>query len=295
MADNSVGAAEIIDGSVGAAEIADGTVGLAELATALKPSQGAGASAEALRALGLAAGLAAPGTHASQHASGGGDPLVVTQAMLDATFAALLPQTGDVKWVAYNVTVGSEPSGWLLCDGRAISRTTYAALFAKIGVTHGSGDGSSTFNLPDCRGRSFVGIGQGVGLTSRTIGAKGGEESHVLATSEMPSHAHGGATATDSPDHSHSGSTDTQGSHQHGYSQDRRANATTGGNYTLNMIGPAGVYSTGVTENAAGAHAHNVSTGGASARHTHGISAEGGGGAHNVMQPWIGMTPLIKT
>lgn len=45
------------------------------------------------------------------------------------------------------------PTGWLLCAGQAVSRTTYAALFAAIGTTHGAGDGSATFNLPDLRGR----------------------------------------------------------------------------------------------------------------------------------------------
>jgi microcystin-dependent protein len=46
-----------------------------------------------------------------------------------------------------------EPSGWLMCDGRAISREVYSSLFSSIGITYGSGDGSTTFNLPDFRGR----------------------------------------------------------------------------------------------------------------------------------------------
>lgn len=50
------------------------------------------------------------------------------------------------------------PSGWLFCDGSAVSRTTYATLFAAIGTVHGSGDGSTTFNLPDRRGRVGVGL-----------------------------------------------------------------------------------------------------------------------------------------
>lgn len=55
----------------------------------------------------------------------------------------------------------SAPSGWLFCDGAAVSRTTYAALFAAIGTTFGAGDGLTTFNLPDFRGRSPLGVGQG--------------------------------------------------------------------------------------------------------------------------------------
>lgn len=84
----------------------------------------------------------------------------------------------------------SVPSGWLLCDGAAVSRTTYASLFAAIGTAHGSGDGSTTFNLPDMRGRVPIGVGQGTLLTNRTLGQKLGEETHKLTISEMPKHSH---------------------------------------------------------------------------------------------------------
>lgn len=56
------------------------------------------------------------------------------------------------------------PVGWLECNGQAVSRATYAALFAAVGVTHGAGDGSTTFNVPDLRGRCPVGTGTGAGL-----------------------------------------------------------------------------------------------------------------------------------
>lgn len=56
---------------------------------------------------------------------------------------------------------GGTPPGFLLCDGSAVSRTTYARLFAVIGTTYGAGDGSTTFNLPDSRGRAFIGAGSG--------------------------------------------------------------------------------------------------------------------------------------
>jgi microcystin-dependent protein len=84
----------------------------------------------------------------------------------------------------------SVPSGFLLCDGSAVSRATYADLFAVIGTTYGTGNGSTTFNLPDLRGRAPIGAGQGSGLTNRALGAKVGAETHQLATSEMPSHTH---------------------------------------------------------------------------------------------------------
>lgn len=94
--------------------------------------------------------------------------------------------SGDLKPTARS----SAPSGWLLCDGSAVSRTTYATLFAAIGTTYGTGDGSTTFNVPDMRGRAPVGMGTGPSLTARALGATGGEETHILSVAEMPSHTH---------------------------------------------------------------------------------------------------------
>ena len=83
------------------------------------------------------------------------------------------------------------PEGWLLCDGSPYSRTVlYADLFEAIGETYGAGDGSTTFNVPDLKGRAVVGIGQGNGLTNRSLGERFGEESHQLKPGEMPLHAH---------------------------------------------------------------------------------------------------------
>ena len=82
------------------------------------------------------------------------------------------------------------PTGWLFCDGAAVSRETYAALFAAIGVVWGAGDGSTTFNLPDARGRSAMGAGQGSGLTARTLGTTLGEEAHALTANENGTHDH---------------------------------------------------------------------------------------------------------
>lgn len=79
----------------------------------------------------------------------------------------------------------TDPAYWLICDGRAISRTAYAELFAVIGTTYGSGDGSTTFNIPDLRGRVAVGHNTTYGL-----GASGGEATHTLSVNEMPSHTH---------------------------------------------------------------------------------------------------------
>lgn len=82
------------------------------------------------------------------------------------------------------------PAKWLLCQGQAISRTTYADLFGAIGTVFGAGDGSTTFNIPDMRGRVPVGVGTGSGLTARALGAAGGEEAHVQTAAEMASHYH---------------------------------------------------------------------------------------------------------
>jgi len=82
------------------------------------------------------------------------------------------------------------PTGWLTCDGAAVSRTTYAGLFAALGVTWGAGNGTTTFNLPDGRGRAFIGAGTGTGLTNRVLGASVGNETHALTTAEMPAHTH---------------------------------------------------------------------------------------------------------
>lgn len=82
------------------------------------------------------------------------------------------------------------PKGWLSCLGQAVSRADYADLFSVIGTTYGSGNGSTTFNLPDLAGRVAVGQGSGTGLTSRSMGSKSGAENHTLTTGEIPSHTH---------------------------------------------------------------------------------------------------------
>lgn len=86
------------------------------------------------------------------------------------------------------------PTGWLLCDGSAISREGYPLLFSAIGTTWGAGDGSTTFNLPDFRGRNALGVS-----ASHVLGATGGAESVTLNVTNLPAHSHG---VTD-PGHQH--------------------------------------------------------------------------------------------
>ena len=86
----------------------------------------------------------------------------------------------------------SIPGGFLGCDGSSVSRTTYAALFAVIGVIYGVGDNSTTFNLPDMRRKTGVGAGgTSTAILGNTVGSKGGEETHLLNVNEIPSHFHG--------------------------------------------------------------------------------------------------------
>lgn len=82
----------------------------------------------------------------------------------------------------------NEPDGWFNCDGRLLTVSSYQNLFNAILYTYG-GSGPS-FNIPDMRGRTAIGLGQGNGLSNRTLGSQGGEESHVLSVGEMPSHSH---------------------------------------------------------------------------------------------------------
>ena len=112
------------------------------------------------------------------------------------------------------------PTGWLLCDGAAVSRTTYSALFAVIGTTYGNGNTTTTFNLPDLLGRVPMGAGAGTGLTSRTLGTELGVESVTLTAAQSGTTAHGhgssgSTTLTDSGAQTATGSISTDA---HGHS-----------------------------------------------------------------------------
>lgn len=98
-------------------------------------------------------------------------------------------------------------TGWLLCNGAAVSRTTYASLFLAIGTRYGAGDNSTTFNLPDARGRSLIGAGLGSGLTNRDISTVNvGSETVTMTLANLINHQHdilsfgAGATGGDGGD-----------------------------------------------------------------------------------------------
>lgn len=96
----------------------------------------------------------------------------------------------------------SSPSGWLLCYGQSLLRSDYPELFANIGTTYGSADGTH-FNLPDLRGRVTAGkdnmggsaanriTNAASGITGTTLGAAGGSETHTLTSAQIPAHIHG--------------------------------------------------------------------------------------------------------
>ena len=149
--------------------------------------------------------------------------------------------------------------GWLLEDGAAHSRTTYATLFAVIGTAYGVGDGSTTFNVPDTRGRTNAGLDNLGGTSANRVtdaqadvlGGVVGDEEHTLLEAEMPTHNH---------DISHTHPAVMQTS-TNGYADVGGLGSTTGSN--LAHIGNSG--------------------------------NKGSGSAHNNMQPTIFMTSIIKT
>jgi microcystin-dependent protein len=181
-------------------------------------------------------------------------------------------------------------SGWLLCYGQAVSRSTYANLFAAISTTYGSGDGSTTFNLPDLRGRAPHGVDNmggtaasrvtsgGSGITGTTLGATGGAETVTLTTAQLPSHNH---SASDSG-HSHSIS---DPGHSHGFPN----NLFGLGNGPFLDQGNNGAAAYGGT-NGSGTGI-GINTGYASIS----IGNTGSGNTHNNMTPTIMLNYIIKT
>lgn len=132
------------------------------------------------------------------------DDAVTTAKIPDAaiTAAKLAVGAAFVAGMVMPYAGSSAPSGWLLAYGQDVSRTTYSALFSAIGTTYGSGDGSTTFTLPDLRGRVVAGqddmgstsanrlTNQSGGLNGDTLGATGGSETHTLTEAQLPAHSH---------------------------------------------------------------------------------------------------------
>jgi len=84
------------------------------------------------------------------------------------------------------------PANWIACEGQLLSRTSYSALFAALGIAWGAGDGTSTFGIPDLRGRTLLGMDSGAlrAAGAATVGATAGTSTVTLTTSQIPSHNH---------------------------------------------------------------------------------------------------------
>lgn len=184
--------------------------------------------------------------------------------------------------------------GWVICDGRSLSRDTYNELFNIIGTTYGS-NSVTTFNLPDCRGRVLGGSGTGPGLTVRSPGTLLGSETHTMTVNQMPSHTHTGTTSTDGL-HTHTGTTSTDGLHTH----TSNANGGQGGLGLVNANGfntetdvdsSAGELNlwtlpAALTIDSSGSHNHTFTTvTSGNHNHTFTTNSTGNSQAFDIMQP----------
>lgn len=126
----------------------------------------------------------------------------MTSAQYNGILAAIATSgSGGVTGAIILFGGAAAPSGYLPCDGSAVSRSAYAGLYAALGVVWGAGDGLTTFNVPDLRGRAPIGVGTGSGLTARDLGTNYGAEGTAVAKANLeafaldvtdPGHAHGG-------------------------------------------------------------------------------------------------------
>jgi microcystin-dependent protein len=152
----------------------------------------------------------------------------------------------------------SAPAGYFVCSGAAISRTTYSALFAKIGVVWGRGDLTTTFNLPDLRDRFIRGAGGTLGgevgtIQSDTIKS----HNHTATVAFEGSHTHT-ATIANAGSHTHSGTTNTSGQHNHAYNERYSTNPTE--RYPTGLLGDVTLTGRQNFTSVEGNHAHSFTT-----------------------------------
>lgn len=206
-----------------------------------------------------------------------------TKTLAEAPNNSALAQVGEIKmW-----PVATPPTGYLVCDGSQVSRTTYAALFALVGTAFGAGDGSTTFNLPNYTNRMAIGAG---GLYG--VAATGGSKDAIAVAH---THSFSATTGTESAGHTHSGTTDSAGTHSH---------AATAGSFSITSNasfsygGVGSSLGTAATTADAGAHTHAFTTGGVSANHTHSVSgttgSTGSSGTDANLPPYLAIFFIIK-
>ncbi len=132
-------------------------------------------------------------TATNQYTGSNASENVIQPSIVEKSAIKYTTASGSGSSVATGTSVSgyisSVPGGYLAEDGSAVSRTTYASLFSVIGTTYGSGDGSTTFNLPDSRGRLGVNLNPS-DAEFNTIGEKYGEKTHLMTIAEMASHTH---------------------------------------------------------------------------------------------------------
>jgi len=174
--------------------------------------------------------------------------------------------TVDIPTGSITMFAGStSPGGYLLCQGQAVSRTTYADLFAVIGTTYGTGDGSTTFNLPNLQGRFALGKS-----SSYALGSAGGASTVTLTTNQIPAHTHGSKSLTGEA--SAWGDTGLLG----------------GTSSVSGIISKSGSYSYAPDWANAAGHKLKIDA-------THEHDSVGGGGAHENMPPYQTVNYIIKT
>ncbi len=234
------------------------------------------------------------------------------------------PGTTSVGGVPVGVIVpyggSAAPSGWLLCYGQAVSRSTYAGLFATVSTTYGLGDGSTTFNIPDLRGRAPFGadnmggtaasrVTTASGFTAGARGETGGAETVTLSTTQIPSHSHGQqgtfASGVQSADHTHtfSGTTATESQgHYHNFDGQSVLVGpfSQGGDGAIQSTAAAGTITNTGYNLQSHTHTYSGTTSGLSASHTHSTTISGttgntgSGGAHSNMPPALMTNYLIR-
>lgn len=170
----------------------------------------------------------------------------------------------------------SAPTGWLLCDGTAYSTATYAALYAVIGTTYGSGTG--TFYVPNLKGRIPVGL-DATQTQFDSRGETGGEKTHTITTAEMPAHTH----SVDPP----STATSSDGAHTHSYT-DYYNSSENSDDANDRVVGSDATTYANRTTGSSGAHTHTLDISSFTSGST------GSGTAMNVLQPYIVLYYIIK-